>query len=103
MKEELEQLKQIFIDSNEADLPIKDLTTPFELIDKIAIQVQAGVKPATCGLCKDCKHFEYSQDYNNVGDCNHPKFSEGIMFNHCDDMYVSEDFGCINFESKLSV
>lgn len=63
-------------------------------------QVEVGVKPSTCGLCKDCKHFKYSEDYNNVGDCKHPKFNEGIVFNHCDDMYVSEDFGCINYESE---
>lgn len=49
-------------------------------------------------LCKNCKCFKRSQDYNNVGDCEHPKFSDGIIFSHCDDMYVSEDFGCINFE-----
>ena len=45
MTEELEQLKQIFIDSYEVDLPIKNLDSPFELIDKISNQVQTKVIP----------------------------------------------------------
>jgi hypothetical protein len=73
-----------------------------ELKAKVS-RIELPVKPATCEHCKDCKHFEYSENYNNVGDCNHPKFNEGIIFQYCDDMYVSEDFGCINYESKLSV
>jgi len=50
MTEELEQLKQIFIDSYKSDLPIRNLDTPFESIDKISNQVQVGVSDAKSGL-----------------------------------------------------
>ena len=46
MTEELEELKQIITDSYESNLPILNPDGAFELIDKIAIQVEAKVKPA---------------------------------------------------------
>lgn len=61
--------------------------------------VEPGVSHATCG---NCKHYKPSEYLSELGDCKHPKFSENIILYNCDDMYVSQDFGCINFESKLS-
>lgn len=54
MTEELKELKQIFIDSCENDLPIKNTDRPFELIDKIAIQMQAevGIANGDIGVTK---------------------------------------------------
>lgn len=52
MIEELEELKEIFINSCELDLPIKNLDRPLELIDKLSNQVQAGVMQKIAELIK---------------------------------------------------
>ena len=52
--------------------------------------------------CKDCKYFKYDTEYGNqgYGSCgNDEVMFQKIIFNYCDEFYITDDFGCIFFES----
>lgn len=71
-----------------------------EIIEILSHPLDCQVKPATCG---NCKH--YDQHTRHIfAQCKNPKLSEQIFLDEYSTIdFINPDFGCVNFESKLSV
>lgn len=73
---------------------------------KKAIQVEAKVKPATCGKCEDCKFWFISPEQEEMAKASGENIELHERCNNEDSFVYSlptyNYFGCIHF-SKLSV
>lgn len=50
--------------------------------------------------CRECKYFVEDSEYKGLGDCSNEKFYRFVVIKGAEEFYLSEDFGCILFESK---
>lgn len=70
-----------------------------EIIEILSHPLDCVVKHATCGNCKHYKEngYKYAQ-------CHNPKIEDNLILEDYSSIhFINPDFGCINFESKLSV
>ena len=82
----------------QADLLMKAMKREIEEIIE-AGQPQEITK--SYGLCKNCKHYKEDIEYDKVGSCTNAKvMGDKLIFNYCEAFFISEDFGCINYENK---
>lgn len=92
-----EELIRLF-DSGDKNIKAKLLLLKYKI--KESIPIEPPVKPATCGYCKDCKFWntENAECTNDVIFIN-----KEIAIGYISDFKTQNFFGCIKFESKLSV
>ena len=53
--------------------------------------------------CEYCKYFKYDSEYESqgLGRCDNDEvMQQRIMFENCDEFYITDDFGCIFFEKN---
>jgi hypothetical protein len=69
--------------------------------ENLVAQIEPLIMPKTCGQCKDCKYFKSTNDALTIGEhfeCTN--YSENSALG---DLATYPNFGCILFESRLSV